>query len=198
MRALAKTRRWAVAADRSFARLSVALLLPALLAGPAWGEAALTVIYDSGHTRALAPLLDSDDEAARDPTQAHAEPDLQSAPPLPELNSTALLPIRTPELIPGVVSPGPLALANGAVLPRPLFLVGSDPASLQWLARQRDALAAAGAIGMLVEAASAEDLAAVAKAGAGLPILPAAASDIARALGLRHIPVLLSRDGITQ
>jgi hypothetical protein len=38
----------------------------------------------------------------------------------------------------------------------------------------------------------------VAQLAQGLPILPASASDIAQSLGLRHIPVLISAQGIEQ
>jgi hypothetical protein len=51
---------------------------------------------------------------------------------------------------------------------------------------------------MLVQAETVEDLEAMARIAEGLPILPASATDIARALGLDHIPVLVSRRGIEQ
>jgi hypothetical protein len=51
---------------------------------------------------------------------------------------------------------------------------------------------------MLVSAESAADLESTAAIARGLPILPAAATDIAQALGLKHIPVLISRHGIEQ
>jgi integrating conjugative element protein (TIGR03765 family) len=55
-----------------------------------------------------------------------------------------------------------------------------------------------GAVGMLVQAESVEDLEATARIAGSLPILPASATDIARALGLEHFPVLVSRRGIEQ
>jgi len=48
---------------------------------------------------------------------------------------------------------------------------------------------------MLVQAETVDDLGAVAELANGLPILPASASDIARALGLAHYPVLITRMG---
>jgi hypothetical protein len=51
---------------------------------------------------------------------------------------------------------------------------------------------------MLVQADTEADLAAIAQIADGLPILPATATDIARALGLEHIPALVSRHGIEQ
>ena len=109
-----------------------------------------------------------------------------------------LLPIRTPALTPGPVSPRPLSLPNGATLPRPFFLIGADPQTRQWLETHRERLAEIHAVGMLINAESAADLEAIAAIARGLPILPASATDITQALGLEHIPVLISRRGIEQ
>lgn len=51
---------------------------------------------------------------------------------------------------------------------------------------------------MLVQADSEADLEAVAELAAGLPVMPAPADDIARALDIRHVLVLISRRGIEQ
>jgi integrating conjugative element protein (TIGR03765 family) len=55
-----------------------------------------------------------------------------------------------------------------------------------------------GAVGMLVQAETREDLQAVADLADGLPILPTSASDIAKALGISHYPVLISAHGVEQ
>ena len=55
-----------------------------------------------------------------------------------------------------------------------------------------------GAVGMLVQADTLEDLRRVAQMAGGLAILPASATDIAKALGIRHYPVLISSHGIEQ
>ena len=68
----------------------------------------------------------------------------------------------------------------------------------RWLAAHRDRLAAMGAVGMLVEARTMEDLRAIAALADGLPILPASGTDIAKALGLTHYPVLITRDHLAQ
>jgi integrating conjugative element protein (TIGR03765 family) len=79
---------------------------------------------------------------------------------------------------------------------RPFFLIGSDTRSRQWLEDNRDRLKALGAMGMLVQADTVEDLRAIADLAQGLPILPASASDIARALGITHYPVVITAHGI--
>ena len=111
---------------------------------------------------------------------------------------TAPLKPTTPALTPGPVAQRPLSLPNGATLPRPLFLIGADPQSRQWLEMHRERLAGIHAVSMLVNAESKADLEAMAAIARGLPILPASATDIAETLGLRHIPVLISRRGIEQ
>ncbi|GAB6040898.1 hypothetical protein JCM17961_15720 [Endothiovibrio diazotrophicus] len=105
----------------------------------------------------------------------------------------AILPLHTPEMRPGVV------LRNTTPHPeitRPIFLVGSDPRSLQWLRRHRHRLHALHATGLLVEARTVSDLAAVASAAQGLPITPAPASALARHYGLTRYPLLLSAQGV--
>jgi integrating conjugative element protein (TIGR03765 family) len=51
---------------------------------------------------------------------------------------------------------------------------------------------------MLVQADTLEDLRTIAELADGLPILPASASDIAKALGVSHYPVLISTHAIEQ
>jgi integrating conjugative element protein (TIGR03765 family) len=157
---------------------------------PAMASAELVVIYDSGNTRPLAPLLEVFGEGPP-PAAEH------SAPPEPQLGAAdvaQLLPIRSPGLSPGRVA----RRAGGRPFARPFFLVGSDPMSRQWLATHRDRLVEIGAVGMLVQAEGVDDLRTIATLAHGLPILPASASDIAEALGLSHYPVLITKDGLEQ
>ena len=171
----------------------VVLIAISLWASIACAE--LTVIHDSGATRPLAPYLEVFGENPRiDSTGPIEEPTEK----LGVADLSNLLPIRTPGLTPGPVTPRPLRLPNNGTLSRPFFLVGSDARSREWFATHRDRLQAIGAVGMLVQADTEADLAAVAQIADGIPILPAPATDIARALGLEHIPALVSRHGIEQ
>lgn len=142
------------------------------------------LIYDSGETLPIARYYES-----------LAPADATSAPSPPTAFITQLLPIRTPELTPGQVIARPHARP---ALTRPLFLIGSDAASLAWLQRHRQRLLQVQAIGMLVQAESSADLARVARSAAGLSIMPASASTVAQSLGLSHYPVLISSTGIEQ
>ena len=170
--------------------LYTAVLLSAL-AIPALASGALTVIYDSGETYPLAPFLEVfDEEPAQDNSPRASPVPLNPGVADPE----RLLPIRSPGLTPGRVEPQDIKRPFA----RPFFLIGSDDFSREWFTTHRDRLAEIGAVGMLVEAQTLDDLRAIAAIADGLPILPASASDIAEALGLSHYPVLITKDGIEQ
>lgn len=89
-----------------------------------------------------------------------------------------------------------LRLAQGN--PRPFFLLGSDPVSLQWLAIHRDTLISISAVGMLVQADTEHDVRQVANIAEGLSITLGSGSDLASVLGIYFYPVLITREGITQ
>ena len=157
---------------------------------PTLAGAALTVIYDSGETQPIAPFLDalesSDITAPRRPT---IQP-----PQLGAADLATLLPIRSPGLTPGPVQPN----THDRPFTRPFFLIGSDNLSRQWLLEHRDRLKEIGAVGMLVQADTLDDLQTIAELAAGLSVMPASASDIAKALGVSHYPVLITPHGIEQ
>jgi len=115
-------------------------------------------------------------------------------PPLGAADPDALLPIQSPGLTPGPVQ----SRAIDRPFSRPFFLIGADARSQQWLQAHRERLKSIGAVGMLVQADTLDDLRAIARLADGLSIQPASATDIAEALGIRHYPVLISSHGIEQ
>lgn len=157
---------------------------------PSMATGALTVIYDNGNTRPLAPYLEGI-QAPVAPPQTLTTPDV---PLLGAADPEQWLPIRSPGLTPGRVE----KRAVSRPFAGPFFLIGSDPLSRRWLATHRDRLAEIGAVGMLVQAETVDDLRAIAALANGLPILPAPASDIAEPLDLSHYPVLITKDGLEQ
>ena len=159
------------------------LLFPTLVA------AELVVIHDNGATRPLAPLLEV--IAADEPIGPRAD---ASPADLGAANIERLLPIRSPGLALGKVEPQ----STNRHFARTFFLIGADSVSRKWLALNRGELLRIGAVGMLVQAETADDLRIIAELANGLPILPAPATDIAAALGLSYYPVLISREGIAQ
>ncbi len=163
-------------------------VLLSLALTPVFAWSRVTVIYDGGDTRPLAPYLEM-----LDGTAPVARP-LISGPKLGAADVRALLPIRSPGLSPGPVQ----ARAHDRPFSRPFFLVGSDDRSKQWLVAHRDRLEAIGAVGMLVQAETREDLQAIADLSRGLRIMPASATNVAAALNISHYPVLITSRGIEQ
>jgi len=143
----------------------------------------LTVIYDSGDTLPLEPYLPK--RAPREEVTLQEKKDQ-----LP-FN----LPITTPSMQPGKITVTPKALRY---LQRPLFLVGADQVSKDWLAEKREQLARIGAVGLLVEAKDRQEVEAVLKIAEGLRLVPASAEGFATRLGLTHYPILLSKEGWEQ
>ena len=157
---------------------------------PFLASAALTVIYDSGATRPIAPFLEAFETSEITPPQNQTTQRQQ----LGAADPATLLPVRSPGLTPGPVQPK----THDRPFTRPFFLIGSDALSRQWLLQHRERLKEIGAVGMLIQADTRDDLRAIAKLAAGLSVMPASASDIANALGISHYPVLISPRGIEQ
>lgn len=151
--------------------------------------AEVTVIYDSGNTRSLTPYL----EILNDPGPIENSPPI-TGPKLGAADVKSLLPIRSPGLSLGTVQ----ARSHNRPFSRPFFLVGSDERSRRWLREHRQRLEEIGAVGMLVQAETLEDLQTIARLAGGLSIMPASATDIANALDIAHYPVLISKQGIEQ
>ena len=143
----------------------------------------LTVIYDSGDTMPLEPYLPK-----RAPQEKENAQNTQRQLPFS-------LPITTPSMQPGKVTATPKALRY---LQRPLFLVGADQASRDWLAGRREQLIRLGAVGLLVEAKDRQEIEAVLAIAEGLRLVPASAEGFAAELGLSHYPILLSKEGWEQ
>ena len=182
------------------------LVLSLLLGVSANAFAELTVIYDTGQTRPLAPLLEpllADDSRPSGP-DVSATLDSSSSP----LSSDGpadlrnILPVRSPGLSVGNVAGSALRPEVLARLrqgnPRLFFLIGSDAMSLRWLASHRDVLEDLGAVGMLVQAETENDVRRVAEVAQGLSITLGSGSDLAAALGIDRYPVLITPDGIRQ
>lgn len=168
----------------------LALLLPIA------ARAAPVVIYDSGQTKSLEPFFESLRGEAP-PPETRQSPSGKAG-----LTVEDLLPIKTPEMSPGPVAARALS-APGTAPPnapgtRPLFLIGADPRSRRWLAQHRTRLKELGAVGMLVQADTIDDLKAVSDVAEGLRIMPASGTEIARLYALKHYPVLIWRGRIEQ
>ncbi len=160
------------------------------LLGTASGASAeLTVIFDNGQARPMSDFVGPLDSGKSDKVPSYTE-----KPQLGAADVQALLPIRSPGLTPGKLTPR----AHPVPFARAFFLIGPDAFSKRWLKQHRKALKQMGAVGLLVEATSLGDLRAIAKLADGLSITPASGSDIAKAIGIRHYPVGISAGRIWQ
>ncbi len=105
-----------------------------------------------------------------------------------------VLPVRSARLSPGALPPRALSLPGMT----PLFLVGQDITSLEWLSRHAQALQDLGANGLAVEVDDAQALRSIQTAAPGLNIWPVSGDDIAERLDLGHYPVLITPTGLEQ
>jgi integrating conjugative element protein (TIGR03765 family) len=103
-----------------------------------------------------------------------------------------LLPYSTPGLSPGHATPRKARFD----LPRPVCVLGADPASLQWVEAMRESLIQMNAICWLVAAESLGDLKRVNAATPGLSVLPFKGEVLVQKFGLTHYPALITQEGI--
>ncbi|HDX0980423.1 TPA: integrating conjugative element protein [Pasteurella multocida] len=114
---------------------------------------------------------------------------------IPDTISEAdMLPVVSHRLTPGKVNPIALDLTGMS----PLFLVGVDNLSRQWLKQHYDVLLANQAVGLVVNVATLEELTALRELAPNLPLLPTSADDLSRRLKLNHYPALITETGVSQ
>ncbi|WP_456448012.1 PFL_4695 family integrating conjugative element protein [Thiolapillus sp.] len=153
----------------------------------------LHVLYDSGDTVPLAPLLQAsglDDEPVQSPPAIDTQPLMRQA-----LAQRSV--VRSPGLSPGVQTRRPTGKA-GAVLPRPLFLVGADEVSLNWLREHRERLMHIGAVGLIVQADGEADIGKVRAVAGELQLATGSGAMLAEHFGITHYPVLIGPEWIEQ
>lgn len=105
------------------------------------------------------------------------------------------VPIRTPNMRPARIESKDAYFAN---MITPIFIVGADANSLQWLRVWRDQLARVGAIGWVVQAENEHELRAIADAGRGLRMMTMSGESIPQVFGISSYPVLISNRSIEQ
>ncbi len=175
--------------NRMFFISALAMLSAATAAVQAASEP-LIVVEDRGGTSALPyyqALSPQDSDRATPPAPE----------PVPRVGraadaEAAMLPVRSGRLSPG---DEPRRVIRAPSL-TPLFLVGDDDRSRIWLKQRRAALQELHAVGLVVNVASPEALAALRRLAPGLTLSPASGDDLAQRLGIRHYPVLITATGI--
>lgn len=146
----------------------------------------LTIIYDSGDTLPI------------DEYQTAIQDERDSQKPVFMAGDNSFLPrfpLTTPSMTPGIIDSRSISLPYLQV---PLFIIGNDAFSLQWLTQRRAELVRLKAVGMLMEVSSLGELKSIRQLASGLSLYPASGSDIAAQLKLKHYPVLISSQGVEQ
>jgi len=154
--------------------------------------AGLQTIHEGGPTVPIAPYMEPfvRNEA---PAQPHV-----ARPTIAQQALPVAFPVKTTSMRPGRLS-APVRLRWPGALPVPMFIVGDDALSHQWLAANRQRLARLGASGVVANVTSIEALQALRRVAPGLPLAPASLDALAQDLGLSVYPVLMKADGhITQ
>ena len=152
-------------------------------------SAPLIVVEDRGGDSALPyyrPLNPQPDQAT--PPAPMPAPRVRNAADA----EAAMLPVRSMRLTPGD-EPRRVIRAPGLT---PLFLIGDDDRSRAWLQRRGKDLQALRAVGLVVNVATPEALAALRRLAPGLMLSPASGDELAQRLGLKHYPVLITATGI--
>lgn len=159
------------------------IAIPALLLSFSCTTQALIVVADLGgeSTAPLFEVIAPEPESGQPPSQAI---------PL----KTAIFPVVSTLLHPGVVSSRPLSLPGMT----PLFILGDDPLSARWLAEHKSRLKLLNATGLVVNVVSEADLNALRQQAEGLLLLPVSGDDLAHRLKLDTYPVLITETGLSQ
>lgn len=160
------------------------LTLLTLLLPLAAQATSLTVVEDRGGVSALPYYQGLNPEPVMEQRQA----------PVPEPRLAQGFPVRSQRLTPGSVQ-GRALNAPGL---QPLFLIGDDELSRQWLASRGETLQRLGAVGLVVNVANAERLAVISRWTGGLAVSPVVGDDLAARLGLAHYPVLITPTALEQ
>lgn len=152
--------------------------------------AALNVIADLGG-ESTAPFFD----AINNENNEFTPPRSLTAEPVPApADISDMLPVITPEMSAGKVVSRELHLVGMT----PVFLVGDDALSREWLTLRRDELKRLHATGLVVNVSDKSALSELQQMIPGVTLLPASASEIARRLQLSHYPVLITATGLAQ
>lgn len=175
------------ASNARWSRRLLALAVGSCLTGEALAGS-LVVIEERGPTVSVAPYFQAFQGEPETPS-AQTRPHPTAALPAPAF------PIRTAGLKPGRLA---ARAADFTHLPVPLFIVGADPLSEAWLTERRAGLRAMSAVGMVIQASSAEDVARLQRLVPELPLTPLSGDDLARTLGLTAYPALITRTGVVQ
>jgi integrating conjugative element protein (TIGR03765 family) len=80
---------------------------------------------------------------------------------------------------------------------RPLFIIGYDPVSIQWLSNNREFLASNNAVGLVVSVQTVEQMNELQRiAGKGITMQPSPGDRLAEHMRIRHYPFYMDSHGV--
>ncbi|WP_275286839.1 integrating conjugative element protein [Halomonas elongata] len=106
-----------------------------------------------------------------------------------------MLPVESEQLTPGQVVARELDLPGGFT---PIFVIGDDALSRQWLDQRGDILRDMNAVGLVVQVQDEQAMQELRQAAQGLELRPVSGDGLAERVGLQHYPALISQRGIEQ
>lgn len=105
-----------------------------------------------------------------------------------------IYPVQSSALSPGKVSKQTI----NVMLPRPVFIIGDDGLSKQWLTKHAERLAQLHAQGFVVNVASVKAMHLLQSSYSSLKLLALPADSLNQTLGIKHYPVLISQHYLEQ
>ncbi len=160
-----------------------------LLAEPA-------VIFDGGNTQPLSDIYQAPEPIDPSTIEIDKEQvivDVQEQ--MKGLKPTAIYPIESPGLSIGRVATQKVRL--GRVF-APFFIIGDDAISRQWLQRNQSVLKKKNAQGLVAQVESEKKFNELAALVPDIRLVPFPATALAKAFGVKHYPVYIGPDRITQ
>lgn len=109
-------------------------------------------------------------------------------------NYASMLPVRSESITPALFNPIPANLPTM----QPLFLIGDDKLSRDWLNTRIDYLKQLNAVGYIVNIDNEATLNELLALTQGLQVVPTSADDLSQRLGIKHYPALITSTGIEQ
>jgi integrating conjugative element protein (TIGR03765 family) len=155
-------------------------------AGTAACQAGVTTIHEGGPTVPIGQYLAAFFAQEAGSSNATEPPRTSTLP--------VAFPIATQSMRPGRLET-PLRLRTNGWLAAPMFMVGDDPLSRQWLVANRERLHRSGAAGLVVNVASIEAFRSLRALAPEVPMAAGSVEDLARQASLSIYPVFVGVDG---
>lgn len=110
------------------------------------------------------------------------------------LTEADILPVVSHRMTPGQIQPVRMNLPGML----PIFLIGTDNLSKNWLHSNYDYLKKIGAMGLVVSVKTTNELNELRQLAPDLTLMPTPGDDLASRLNLAHYPALLTSEGLSQ